>query len=335
MPKYSIILPVRNGGEYVKDCIHSILKQTFTDFDLIVLDNCSTDGTREWISALHEKKISIIPSQTPLSIEENWGRIKDVRKNEFITLIGHDDILYPEFLESIEKMMQKYPTASLYHTHFDFIDAAGKVTRRCKPMPAVLTGNDLLKMMLVNNIDQMGTGYVMRSSDYDLLGGIPVKYPNLLYADFELWLRLALQSYEAISPENCFAFRVHKSTTGLSQDKKLHTALKMFVEFLTECAAQNKESLLIIKQFSHSFLAFYCKGYAHRLLRTSIKERDGLSVKDFISETKQLAIKLGVQDNYKPEKISSIKLAMMIDSNLLSRKLFLLFKKIYSKPVMG
>ena len=98
MNKFSIILPVRNGGEYVKTCVNSILSQTEQDFNLIVLDNCSTDGTREWLASLQNKKIIIYPADRPLTIEENWARAIDVPKNEFITLIGHDDILHPDYL---------------------------------------------------------------------------------------------------------------------------------------------------------------------------------------------------------------------------------------------
>src|SRR5436853_2941731 len=101
MPKFSIILPVRNGGEYVKACINSILSQTCQDFNVLVLDNCSTDGTSEWLISLQNEKISIIPADRPLSIEENWARITTIPKNDFITLIGHDDLLYPDFLENI------------------------------------------------------------------------------------------------------------------------------------------------------------------------------------------------------------------------------------------
>ncbi len=56
------------------------------------------------------------------------------------------------------------------------------------------------------------------------LGGIPVNYPSLLFADFELWLNLTFKTYEVIAPEKCFAFRIHQSTTGTSKDKKLHNA---------------------------------------------------------------------------------------------------------------
>ena len=334
MAKFSIILPVRNGGNYVKECVASVLSQQFTDFNFIILNNASTDGTLEWLQSINDERIKIIPSTKSLTIEENWGRVKDVEKNEFITLIGHDDILYPDFLTTIDILIKDHPQASLYHTHFNFIDAAGKIIRPSKPMSYRLNGNEFLQAFLTANIDLMGTGYVMRSKDYDALDGIPVKYPNLLFADFELWLNLTLKSYEAIAHKNCFAFRVHKSTTGTSQDKKLHDALGIFVDYLANLEKDDVKAKNSIDEFGSQFLLFYCKGFSHRLLRTPLQKRNNFLVKDFVSYTKQLALKLGIQQQYKPSQQLSIQLALLIDSNLLSRKLFLLFKSIYSKPVM-
>ena len=81
--KFSIILPVRNGGDYVKACINSILAQTVKDFNLLVLDNKSTDGTFEWITSLNDNRIKIFPSEESLTIEKNWSRITSIPKNEF------------------------------------------------------------------------------------------------------------------------------------------------------------------------------------------------------------------------------------------------------------
>lgn len=68
--KFSIILPVRNGGNYVKECAHSILSQTLDDFNLIVLDNCSTDGTLEWMQSLNDNRIIIYPSENPYLLKK-------------------------------------------------------------------------------------------------------------------------------------------------------------------------------------------------------------------------------------------------------------------------
>src|SRR5436853_206744 len=129
MASFSIILPVRNGGEYVKECVQSILQQTHSNFNLIVLDNNSTDGTVEWITSLNENRIIVYRSERSLTIEENWGRIKEVPKNEFMTMIGHDDLLYPHYLQEMDTLIAKHPQASLYQAHFAFIDASGAFMR--------------------------------------------------------------------------------------------------------------------------------------------------------------------------------------------------------------
>jgi glycosyltransferase involved in cell wall biosynthesis len=332
MSKYSIILPVRNGGEYVKQCIYSILSQTHSDFNLIVLDNCSIDGTTEWISSLREPRIILYRSEKALSIEENWGRILTVPKNEFITLIGHDDLLDPHYLDCMEKLIEKHPYASLYQAHFRYIDSAGKKIRDSKPMDEKQSASEFLASFLANTIDNMGTGYMMRSKDYDSYGGIPA-YPNLLFADFELWINLSLKSYKATSFKECFAFRIHQSTTTTSADSKFQSAFQQFLEYLIKLKHLNKDLSQVIERYSLDFIKAYCKGLAHRLLRTPKSRRGDLSVSRFVRICKQYADQLAPGNEFDPNKQRSIRIARTIDSTAFTRGLFLLFKKIYSKPI--
>jgi hypothetical protein len=74
----------------------------------------------------------------------------------------------------------------------------------------------------------MGTGFMMRAMDYDALGGIP-PYPNLLFADFELWIGLTRKNYKATAFEECFAFRLHQSMTTTSSDLKFQYAFDKFI----------------------------------------------------------------------------------------------------------
>jgi glycosyltransferase involved in cell wall biosynthesis len=334
MHKFSVILPVRNGGAYIKECVSSILAQTFQDFNLIILDNNSTDGTVDWLNSLNSEKIIIHPSGESLSIEANWARITTVAKNEFITLIGHDDVLYPDFLENINKLITAYPEAGLYHTHFHFINAKGSVIRQSKGMSTFYSFNDLLKSFLTQAVDSMGTGYVMRSKDYDSINGIPVRYPSLLFADFELWLRLSKKGGMAVHNNYSFAFRVHQSTTGKSEDSRLHSALNLYTDYLIELKKDNAAVASVIDKYAAEMLLFYCSGFAHRLLRTPMEKRNNLTVAAFINNTKAMAVKLGVENNYEPENSFSVFMARLIDSNSVTRMLFLLFKKIYGKPVL-
>lgn len=331
--KYSIILPVRNGGEYVKECVHSILAQTLNDFNLIVLDNCSTDGTREWIASLNDERIIIHPSSKSLSIEENWARIKDVEKNEYMTLIGHDDILKLDFLTVVDALIKKYPEAGLYHTHFDYINDKGNILRECLPMPERINASALLKMFLQNKINMMGTGYVMRSKDYDVVGGIP-NYPNLLFADFELWLRLIKEKDFVISVANCFQFRIHQSMTTTSSDKKMVSAFYRFAKYLKELKT-NPDLRKIIEDNASALLKFYCKGLTHRMLRTPLSERDNVKVGQVVDDFRKIGIELSGSNTFEPNSVFSIKIGNYIDSNFITRNMFLLFKKIFPKPILS
>lgn len=332
MNKYSIILPVRNGGEYVKQCIGSILAQSLRGFNLLVLDNCSTDGTAEWVASLNDPRVRIFPAERPLSIEENWTRITEVPKNEFMTMIGHDDILDPHYLTTMDRLIAEHPRASLYQTHFRYIDPAGAPIRKCKPMDERQTSQEFLSFFLANLIDNMGTGYMMRSADYDAAGGIP-PYPNLLFADFELWIELSRHGYKATAFEECFAFRLHQSMTTTSSDKKYRLAFERFVDYLARLQEEEPSMREPVRRYVLLFLQAYCKGLAHRLLRTPLSKRDGLKIGKFVGDCRGFANRLVPGGEFEPYRLFSMRLARDIDSTWLTRQLFLLFKRIYSRPI--
>jgi glycosyltransferase involved in cell wall biosynthesis len=335
MARYSIILPVRNGGAYIKECVQSILNQSLPDFSLQVLDNCSTDGTREWIETLNDERISLHPADKPLTIEENWSRITTIPKNEFITLIGHDDILFPNYLQAMDDLIRKHPTATLYQAHFSYIDSNGKLIRNCKPMDEVQSANEFIAFFLANLIDTMGTGFMMRAKDYDACGGIPPRYPNLLFADFELYINLTKIGYKATSFEPAFSFRLHQSMTTTSSDLKFHDAFAVFIDYLYLLKNENPAFEEVINRYALDFLSLYSKGLSHRLLRTPMNKRNGKTVGYFIALTKSYADKLVPGNDFDPEKQFSVKVARQIDENILSRSLFLFFKKLRKRPVLS
>jgi glycosyltransferase involved in cell wall biosynthesis len=94
---FGIILAVRNCWPYVQECVESVLAQTYPHFDLVVLGNQSTDNTMDWLKTLKDERIRLFSSQVPLSTDESWARAKDVEKQEYMTLIGHDDTFDPIF----------------------------------------------------------------------------------------------------------------------------------------------------------------------------------------------------------------------------------------------
>lgn len=333
MSRYSIILPVRNGGHYLHQCVESILAQTLPDFQLHILENGSTDGTAEWLRTLGDDRIIVHPAQKSLTIEENWNRIVQIPKNEFITLIGHDDILDPHYLSVMDRLIESHPHASLYQAHFRYIDASGNLIRRSKPMDEVQSAAEFLGFFLSNTIDAMGTGFMMRASDYDQVGGIPPSYPNLLFADFELWINLTRISYRATAFEECFAFRLHQSATTTSSTYFFHQAFLKFIDYLKQLKQQDALMAKAIDRYAIGFINFYTKGLAHRLLRAPKNVRHGLTVTGMLRESQTLAAELVPGSSLNALSQPGVKLARQIDSNYITRQLFLLFKKVYKQPI--
>ena len=330
--RFSIILPLRNGGAYLKECVHSVLSQTYTGFNFIILENGSTDGSLEWLQSLKDDRIKIITADHSLSIQANWGRIVGIEKNEFMTLIGHDDMLYPNYLQTIDELINKFPDASLYQTHFHIIDAAGTISRTCKPMPEIETAADFLQTICSNAIDIMGTGFMMRSKDYDAVGGIP-PYPNLLFADYVLWLELTwINNKKVTSKEICFAYRMHQSVAGSSNDLVYIDTFKLFINYLSKLRSEDTSLAEIIDSKGLQVVDNFCKGIAHRMLRVPLVERQGRKVAGLIEICRQCANTLIPAVQYKPS--FTVRIAELIDSNIFSRKLFLQFKRVYNKPFL-
>lgn len=236
--KFSIFLPVKNGGEYIAEAIESILAQQMPEFALVILENKSTDNTLEIVQRYSDPRIVVIEATNELDIYESWRRVYDLLHarlvtSEFSTVIGHDDVLYPNFLNNIEELAAAFPEASLYQTHFDLIDEHGNVRRTCKPIPLRECAKDFFMARCWGMRDSFGTGYVFRSEDYVKVGGIP-DLPTLLWSDDLLIIRLTKLSYKVCGCQPSFAYRLHnKSASGEISFSKIiaHVrALNLFVD---------------------------------------------------------------------------------------------------------
>lgn len=326
--KYSIILPVKNGGEYVKECVNSILSQTIAGFDLIVLDNSSTDGTADWISQLNDDRIRLYKADRPLSMEENWARITSVDKNEFITIIGHDDLLHADYLETMADLISQHPDASLYQCHFEYIDAQGKFVRNCLPMAEVQYAPEFLACQMEQTMDSMGTGYMMRSKDYDAAGGIFPLYPNLIFADYELWVKLIMKNYKATAASTAFSYRVHNNISRQTNGEAYQRAFGRYMSFLGEIKNKDNKIAAAIEEHGKKMLLYFCESLSHRLLKTAKQDRV-TTVGQFIGHCKAYAKQLIPGQTFSPLTKPRILAAWLLD-NPVGLPLFRLGKKMFS-----
>ena len=211
MARFSIVMPVLNGGEYIKESEGSVLAQTVTDFNLHILDSGSTDGTLEWIASLGDSRIIVHTSDTPLTIQQNWARMKTIPRNEWMSIVCADDNLYPNYLEVMQTLIDANPDTALFGTHFDFIDKDGAFINTMTPMDERFTIYEFAEKLITNEVGVVCM--MLRSADFDKMGGVP-EFPNFLFADFPLYIELAMLSGKVIiSPKICLAYRLHELST--------------------------------------------------------------------------------------------------------------------------
>lgn len=256
MIRFSVFLPVRNGWPYVKECVESVLGQSDPNVELTVLDNQSSDETMSWLAGVSDPRLRVLTSPQPLSIEQSWARIKDCPKLEYCTLIGHDDVLDRRFFEIVRKLIERHPQASLYQTGARFINQEGKRIRGCVPVPEREAAADYLRARLELRRDVSGTGFVMRSADYDRVGGIPA-FERLFFADDALWLTLMRGSYKACDPAEACGIRIHPKSESASLPsiwRPLIKSLGQFAEFLETLRREDAECREVLERLYTPFM---------------------------------------------------------------------------------
>ncbi len=128
-PRVSIGLPVYNGERYLREALDTILAQTFRDFELIISDNASTDGTLAICKAYaaSDARIRYLRNEQNLGATRNYNRTFEVARGEYFKWAAHDDLMAPEFLERCVTALDQNPAAVVSYPIASFIDKNGQL----------------------------------------------------------------------------------------------------------------------------------------------------------------------------------------------------------------
>jgi len=104
-PRFSVLLPTRNGGAFIADCIHSVLSQDFADFELIVSDNANDDDTPRVLAGITDPRVKVIRQQRVLPVHENWNAALAAASGAYMLMLGDDDYLLPGALRRLDQVL--------------------------------------------------------------------------------------------------------------------------------------------------------------------------------------------------------------------------------------
>jgi glycosyltransferase involved in cell wall biosynthesis len=126
VPAVSVCMIVLNGSSYIREAVDSILNQTFSDFELVIVDNGSVDGTLDIISSYDDKRIRLIKNSGDPGIAQSRNASVKNARGRYVAIMDSDDVSLPDRLKTQFEYMESHPEVGLLGSWARIIDQAGK-----------------------------------------------------------------------------------------------------------------------------------------------------------------------------------------------------------------
>ena len=206
MPRVSILLTCYNHIRYLPACVEGIRAQTFRDFEIVAIDDGSTDGTREWLS--QQSDIRCIFNAENLGTYETLNVGLRETESEFVAVLNDDDLWEPQKLEKQIQLLDSHPKVGLVHTAGTFIDGEGNL-REGNPLgfgfPRFETGDILLGLVYENKV--IASAALVRRACLAEVGEFNREYFGS--GDWEMWFRIAEKFDVGFVDQPLTHYRVH------------------------------------------------------------------------------------------------------------------------------
>jgi glycosyltransferase involved in cell wall biosynthesis len=221
MAKVSIVIPSYNHAEFISKAINSVLAQTEQDFELIIVDDGSTDDSLEVISGLVDPRLTVL-TQTNQGAHEAINRGLREASGKYLAILNSDDVYHPQRLEKLISALGVDSGLGLVGSYIEIIDDQDKFLgvkhgyKDCSPWPlenperSFREGSELKAALLTENYWSTTSNYVFTRETLERVGKFrPLRYTH----DWDFVLRVARNTELAMLPEPLMRYRVHERNT--------------------------------------------------------------------------------------------------------------------------
>lgn len=212
-PSLSVVIPNYNRETYVRDAIDSILAQSFSDFELLVIDDGSTDNSCQAVRAYDDPRIRLIRNDGNLGIAATRNAALGFARGDCLAFLDSDDMARPDRLAKQTAFLDSHPDHGAVGSWVAWMDGDGRPLDRIKRLatdPDTIAAERLFRPGIVNSTAMVRT---------DLLRDFPYREDMVLGEDFEMWARFAARHKIANLPETLVRCREHgQRITALNAD---------------------------------------------------------------------------------------------------------------------
>lgn len=234
-PKVSVAIPVYNGEAHLAETIDSVLTQSWGDFELIICDDHSTDGSLDVVASRTDSRIRILRNDRNLGFGGNWNRCLAAAQGRYIKILPQDDLLHPNCLSKQAEVLEGDAAGevALVFCARAIIGPSGRshLTRRLAGNTANYTGAGIAKLtarMGTNPIGEPGAVLFRRTAS---LATGPFNGARPFVIDIDYWLRLLKHGRAVCLPEVLASFRVSRGSQSV---RMARYQASEFRAFLTE-----------------------------------------------------------------------------------------------------
>ena len=192
-PLVTVLMPVFNGGEYLKLSIESILAQTYKDFEFLIINDCSTDNSMETIRSFNDQRIAVHTNAANMGQTKSLNVGLKLAKGKYIVINDADDLSLPQRIEKQLNFIMKHPEYPVVGTSAYIMDKRGRVIRVfSKPIdPKEICLWILTDTPLIHGAVIMNKEIILAERGYD-------EY-YITSQDYEFWSRLMRKGYRVIN----------------------------------------------------------------------------------------------------------------------------------------
>lgn len=188
MPKLSVVMPLYNAEKYVEKAIYSILKQTYKDFELVLVDDCSTDKTMEIVSGIKDERINILKNERNFGIAYSRNKALKACTGEYIALMDDDDIATIDRFEKQVTFLDEHDEIDVVGSRYSIIDRHDAIKWT---LPEVLH-NPLYIRAALMFYDPIPNGSTMFRNDFIRSNKIQYKENCFGMEDYLFWIECSL-----------------------------------------------------------------------------------------------------------------------------------------------
>lgn len=276
--KVSVLMPIYNTREeFLRPAIESILNQTFTDFEFLIIDDASTLPLEHIVKSYNDSRIKYYKNDTNLGISKTRNKLLDLAQGEYLAIMDHDDISLPERFEKQVKILDKNPKIGVVGSWHGF-------TNRDKVFKRPVTNKEQ-KYGIFFECPLHHPATMIRKN---VLTKYNIRYREDYFPaeDFKLWADLYDKTEFYNIPEVLFIYRNDYRNTTSNQEELLHNQVnKVFYDLKISFPEQYKIALIRKKLLKHlkivakpiqyilSFFALFKYLYIYLILEHKIKVR--------------------------------------------------------------